>query len=452
MSKSGTGVSNFNEDLDHGKVGEVEMTDVLRAALPDMSVSNIDYIKDPQKQRSGVDIELGSGLTFDVKHERSKHIGSPNLPIESWSKWPDTPGWMYTSVSDYVIWLRQGYDGNLHDDAWLMKHDEELKSWFNDNKSTFQERDIENEGYTTRVHLVPIESFPDGKLKRFNPNVQAESQAENEGTMITTDTVPEEKASRPIEATVRFDALEFLINTAASVHNEGRITFSDNEIWFDAVEPSASMVCYARHQLDESDGESLEGGSLIGVDFNRFSDALTTAKAHADVNDGLVDLSIDVGKINIDSGRFHYELSGIQPDALRQPHPLQKFRDKHDTTFRIGAELFYSGINSVALTSEHVGLMADENNFSMLGKGDLDESTIEVPFEHNYEAESTMTCVGGKAPDEEILSKFGTTYFEDIESCLSGTFNLGLSDEYPVVIDSEEKCDVSFLLSPRVER
>lgn len=452
MSKSGTGVSNFSEDLDHGKAGEVEMTDVLRAALPEMSVSNIDYIKEPQKQRSGVDIELGSGLTFDVKHERSKHIGSPNLPIESWSKWPDTPGWMYTSVSDYVIWLRQGYDGNLHDDAWLMKHDEELKSWFNDNKSRFQERDIENEGYTTKVHLAPIESFPDDKLKRFNPNEQIERQAEKQGTMITANTVPDEKPSREIQATVSFEALEFLINTAGSVHNEGRITFSDNEIWFDAVEPSASMVCYARHQLDEGAGESLEGGSLIGVDFNRFSDALTTAKGHADVNDGLVDLSIDVGKINIDSGRFHYELSGIQPDALRKPHPLQKFRDKHDTTFRVGAELFYSGINAVALTSEHVKLSADPKHFMMSGKGDLDKSTIQVPFVEVAEGQSIMSCVEGNAPNTEILSKFGTPYFEDIESCLSGTFKLGMSDEFPIIIDSEEKCDVSFLLSPRVDR
>lgn len=165
----------FDEQLAMGKRWESELSDRLESVLTHKTIRNILFEEQPEMQRAGIDAVIETKTPdIDTKVQRTEHLQTGNLPIETWSVYEETiPGWFYTGESDVIVWAYENQAGNnLHPTGYLMLKDEWLVDWFNGRIDEFREVEIPNDGWTTVCRLVPIDEFPDHHLIEFNPTLE----------------------------------------------------------------------------------------------------------------------------------------------------------------------------------------------------------------------------------------------------------------------------------------
>lgn len=162
----------FQEQLEMGLSAESDIVNKLSESL---DVEAYDYEDNPDKQRSGIDMTVGT-FDIDIKTQSEKYVSTGNIPIETMSvKEQSKPGWFYTSEADYILWLYESSgEYNYHHTAYLMRLDEELIEWFvlEHEKWTNGTVDVYNNGrygeYNAVNHLIPIPAFPPEKLIQLN--------------------------------------------------------------------------------------------------------------------------------------------------------------------------------------------------------------------------------------------------------------------------------------------
>lgn len=178
MSKSD--LFSFEEQKQFGNKWESELSDRLESVLTQAKIENISFTEQPEVQRNGIDAVMhDEEPDFDVKTQSYKHRNTGNLPIETWSVWPEKPGWFYAADSDIIAWVYENQAGNnLLSTGYFMLKDDWLVKWFNDRIEDFREVFIPNEGYETVVRLVPIEVVPDTHITEFNPTLTENKDTE----------------------------------------------------------------------------------------------------------------------------------------------------------------------------------------------------------------------------------------------------------------------------------
>lgn len=173
----------FDTQLDFGKEWERQASEHLQELLASVSVSNIDFDERPDLQRAGVDsIFRQDRADIDIKTQRHEHTTSENLPIEVASVLEEgVPGWFWEAESDLVVWVFPNKAAtNLYHTGYMMPLTEGLRNWFDEHSDEFRFVRSKTTGrygeYHTGCRLVPIESFPDEYLVKFDPRLPTERE------------------------------------------------------------------------------------------------------------------------------------------------------------------------------------------------------------------------------------------------------------------------------------
>lgn len=266
-----------------------------------------------------------------------------------------------------------------------------------------------------------------------------------------SNTVPEVKNSQEPDMRLHIDNLTWLLDSANTTFNEGRLTVSDGRIWVDSVEPNTSVSTIARYEPDIDAGEYVNGEYQVGVDYGDFLDVLSSAKAYANDNGGMVDVKVDIGRFEVEAGAFSYKLAGIDPSVLRRPYELKKFRNGIDNVYQMHTDALSGALKAAGLSGTHITFEATQSNMILRESADDDESAVSLSYADRGKVTSTTTEVGGKPPQTTLVSKYGIEYFTWINKAISDSFELSLDDDFPCLVDIEEmdgRGTICFLLAP----
>ena len=160
-------VYNFHEKLQQGKEAE----DIIREFLEDRYICNT---KDAtaEEDRLGIDFWWYINtqiIACQVKYEdyvchanNAKRCGKQftgNIALETYSVYPTKRGCHWEGMSDYTF--------HLYADGWiLMFYTQRLQKFLRANYRDYPEKNICNEGYESRVRLVPFADSHNFKFLR----------------------------------------------------------------------------------------------------------------------------------------------------------------------------------------------------------------------------------------------------------------------------------------------
>lgn len=169
----------FQEYLTEANKWERQIKPVLKEQILGISVSNISYDNEPEKQLSGIDQVLTrEEFNIDVKVRDHDYYGS-DLFIETISVLKENkPGWVYNTATDIIAYCWENQPGDNLQDGVLLLLNEHFQNWFdsciNDFDAVTTKPSVDNKGRTwrTKGRIVPIERIPDGFIyKDFDPEL-----------------------------------------------------------------------------------------------------------------------------------------------------------------------------------------------------------------------------------------------------------------------------------------
>lgn len=162
---------NFETQKQQGEPHEQTVLQAVGEALS-TPVRHFEYESHPYEQLSGVDGITHSGVKVDVKVQRKSHIETGNLPVEIWSDIAgQTPGWFYTGNASLIAWAYCDFSTDeLLQTGYMLHKTERFVDWFHRHKQRFRRVDIDNDGYTAVVSLVPLITIPDNFLEHIEIN------------------------------------------------------------------------------------------------------------------------------------------------------------------------------------------------------------------------------------------------------------------------------------------
>lgn len=171
-------VHDFQDSLEEGTYWEDKLQRRLQNVITCGSVEQILFEEEPEKQRAGVDLEFEFTEieTVDTKVRDHYYHQFEDLFLETWSVWPDKPGWFFTSDVDVIAYAWKNRAGtNLLNEGYLINMSDRLRDWFYDHLEVYDEVSTKSQDgdteWETRGRVVPIDEFPEGTLFKFNPKV-----------------------------------------------------------------------------------------------------------------------------------------------------------------------------------------------------------------------------------------------------------------------------------------
>lgn len=162
----------FEECLAEGTYWEDKLQRRLQTVLIQDSVDRIAFDDAPDKQRAGIDLEfsLSEIQTIDTKVRDYRWAKYNDIFLETWSVWEEEiPGWFYTTQADAIAYTWKNQAGtNLLETGYLILMSDTLTEWFNGVIDDYPEKDVPNDGWTTKGRPVPVSDFPEEALVPFN--------------------------------------------------------------------------------------------------------------------------------------------------------------------------------------------------------------------------------------------------------------------------------------------
>ncbi len=276
---------------------------------------------------------------------------------------------------------------------------------------------------------------------------------------------PEENTGRPFTAVLEYDALRWFISTARTVAEELKLIVSDSELWAVGLNPSTALMGTVRYHPSSEAGEVVDGTTAIGINFDRFDKVVSSAKAAAKHNDGLIELSLSDGQIIIEAGAFEYALTGIVPDSIAQPPDVQHV--EFDAALNLETDHLETAISAVELAASTATIHFDGDHFHVSGRGDDDRSEISLSVtDSTEEAEDEPNTIvggftGGADGDQDIPDPLMSTFAVDFLSRVARGFTeseeivMGMGDNHPMSLGAKafgNRGLATWMLSPRLDR
>jgi proliferating cell nuclear antigen len=219
--------------------------------------------------------------------------------------------------------------------------------------------------------------------------------------------------------------------------NEARIHLTQEELHIRAVEFSNIAMVIARVPKDSFEAYKVEENTTVGVDVARINDFVSKFK-----KEELVDMSITDGRLKIGTPSIKYQLSLIDPTAIRK-EPKVPNLDLPAKVVLDSAEL-KKFIALAEKISDQVLLRTDEEGFHIEAEGDVDRLAL------NMSDAELINFNGAEASSYfaiEWLKEF--TKLADPGRAL--TIRLGKNMPGWFTFECEHGETVEFVLAPRIE-
>jgi len=173
----------FDECLQDGVEWERRLKPKLKEQIMALSVEQISFDENPEKQLNGIDQVLtqDSELNIDVKVRDNQYYGDDVL-IETVSvveKGKD--GWVYNDATDIIAYCWKNQAGKNLCDGVLLLLNEAFVEWFDAMSHKF--RTVQtgsgdgDRTWTTESKIVPISDIPSGFIyKEFDPELPTDKE------------------------------------------------------------------------------------------------------------------------------------------------------------------------------------------------------------------------------------------------------------------------------------
>lgn len=146
-------------------------------------IKQIDYSKNPELQKKGVDLRLKTvNEDIDIKTREFYSYKWKDILLETLSVVEkDILGWFYTTQAHIIsyVWLNESKTNLI--DGYLIFITPQLRKWFDQNKHRFRIKiahsNNDGEIWSTENYAVPISAFPKGSIIRFNPHLNLSQQS-----------------------------------------------------------------------------------------------------------------------------------------------------------------------------------------------------------------------------------------------------------------------------------
>lgn len=270
-------------------------------------------------------------------------------------------------------------------------------------------------------------------MSETDTNAAEEEQADEQAT---------ESNEVVVDAIIDAGTLSQLVETYTAFVHEGRLHFDEDGIHAKMVDPANVAMAFTDCSVDAFEAYSA-GRVTIGVDFNRFEEALSVADA-----DDLVHLTVDMEtrKCHLEIGNVDQTLRLIDPDAIRKEPDLPDLDLPNSVTVDV-AEL--DTARTVAdMVSEHLAIDGDPEaeEVRFVAEGDIEDSTVTLGRDEVIDAKVV----------EETRSLYSLDYVTDfckpIPTGAEVTIRFG--DEFPMVWEweaSDGHQQTTAMIAPRIQ-
>ena len=233
-----------------------------------------------------------------------------------------------------------------------------------------------------------------------------------------------------------------LISILNSIINEGKFVFDGKKLKLRAVD--SANICLIELELGEDFFLETEGEGSFIVKLENLKDALKKAKK-SDVITLELDKTNNKLKVILKSGyarRFYIPLIHEELEEIPESD-LKDFKAK----IEMDSKEFKEIIENIESVSETVEFSANENNFIIRAKEDLEEVEIEL--------EKTNEILLKYEVSENCKSLFGIDYLKKVIKMykISPTVSIQIGETYPVKIEynNGDTSRATFIIAPKID-
>lgn len=234
------------------------------------------------------------------------------------------------------------------------------------------------------------------------------------------------------------DALNCLVS-------EARFQFLDGLIRVWVIDPA--NVAGAFIDLDPEKNERIQyyavqpDGLRMGLNTQKLDEVMGYANAD-------VPVQFEFGMkhnwaFNITTGQVDVDLSGIDPESIRQDPDHPRLEDELPAGWITDGSTLKDAVDLNEMFSDHTTIGVEDHTVNWVASGDTDSGTYSLD-ESDGEVEFT------KHPDEAVESMFSLDYFSDISKVLKGYDEIQVysGQDFPVMLKTSL---FDMMLAPRID-
>lgn len=240
------------------------------------------------------------------------------------------------------------------------------------------------------------------------------------------------------DAKISTSALRSSVKAMAAVIEESTFKITPEGMSSTAVDPANACMC--NMVISEGAFIAIDSNETeIGLDLQRFVEIIGMAES-----DGEINLSIDehTHQLVVDMGGLSYNMSLLDPTTVRASPNVPELN--LPAKIKMGVSEFKRAVKAASMTGDTMTIGIDGNTVYMEARGDSDVVRLDMEEE---------TLISLQPAD--VSATYSLDYLIDIGKGIGNateiTINLGR--DLPVVIDFSPypRCNVTYILAPRIE-
>jgi proliferating cell nuclear antigen len=239
-------------------------------------------------------------------------------------------------------------------------------------------------------------------------------------------------------AKINTSALQSSMKAMAAVIEESILKIDSEGVSSTAVDPANACMC----DMVISEGAFIEFDCTeteIGIDLPRFIEILGMAESGGEIN---LSIDADTHKLVVDMGKLLYNMSLLDPTSMRKSPSVPELGLPAE--IKMHGSNFKRAVKAASMTGDNMTIGIDGNTVYMEANGDSDVVRLDM-------AEEDLVSLR----PADVSATYSIDYLTDIVKGIGNaseiTINLGR--DLPMVLDFSPypRCDVTYVLAPRIE-
>lgn len=241
-----------------------------------------------------------------------------------------------------------------------------------------------------------------------------------------------------LDVTINAIALQSMMRSLAAVVDEAVFTIDEDGISVNAVDPAnAAMAAITMPEAAFIEYDATE--SQLGIDLHRFVEIIGMAEKSDTIS---LHIQEETHKLMIVTGGLSYTMALLDIVSMRKSPQVPDL--PLPAVIVLSGSTFKRMVKAAGMVGDNMIIGVDGDNAFMESRGDSDVVMLDITGED---------LISLKPAD--VSSAYSLDYLDDMSKGIgtTGEVTINLGRDLPVVIDFSpyERCDVTYLLAPRID-
>lgn len=241
-----------------------------------------------------------------------------------------------------------------------------------------------------------------------------------------------------LDITISAIALQSVVRSLAAIVDEAIFIIDEEGISANAVDP-ANAALSAMTIPEASCIEYSATEAELGIDLRRFIEIIGMAGKDEDIS---LHIQEDTHKLLIVTGGMSYTMALLDTVSMRKSPKVPELQLPVEIV--LPGSTFKRIVKAAGMVGDNMTIGVDGENAYMESRGDSDVVRLDLTGEDLISLKSA-----------DVSSMYSLDYLDDISKGIgtAGEITINLGRDLPMVIDFTPypRCDVTYLLAPRIE-